>query len=161
MLFCVEARVWASVRENLECHAFRDGALLLRSYSWAKRSRGGLRNDDSPLRLASLGRPPVPADLPASSLNTGYTPSRLACCGVFVSFKHPPLREGLRGYRHKPLMTTGIRDGSDSDLMRKQYLCQLYRIRNPQILSGFPLMPTLDILDRFWTMSKCSIVFKM
>jgi hypothetical protein len=83
------------------------------------------------------------AQLPASPLPAEYTRSRLACCGVSVSL-HTPSSGVRRGYRHKPLMTTGIRVSSDP-----QNACQDFQIRNPAIFLAFLRSPTLDILDKF------------
>jgi|GEM_PF-6089788 len=105
---------------------------------------------------ASLGRPPVPADLPASSLNTRYTPSRLALCGVFVSFK-PPSLGGLA--RLSPQAAY-----DDWNPGRLGFRCLKYAIFVPTCgrlkladFFDFFELTTLDILDNFWTMSNQSL----
>ena len=65
----------------------------------------------------------------------------------FRVLQAPPLWEGLRGYRHKPLMTTGIRDGSDSIVCNSNKCASYRRSETRRFFQPF----RNQLLWTFWT----------
>jgi hypothetical protein len=103
---------------------------------------------------ASLGRPPVPSDQPASSLGPLHTPTCLAFCGVSVTFRTPSLgvRPRLSPQAAHDDWNPGQR-GFQSFYVQDS--CQTRETQNSAIFLAFPKSPTLDILDNFGQCPKC------